>query len=62
MSDSEKLEDAIDKKRDKLRKLGRKRIEAGEDVKTELLFIDLVRRIERIGDYCSYITETLAGA
>jgi phosphate:Na+ symporter len=55
-----KLEDAIDKNRDKLRKLGRKRIEAGENVKTELLFIDLVRRIERIGDYCSYITETLA--
>jgi phosphate:Na+ symporter len=60
LHNARKLEDAIDKNRDKLRKLGRKRIEAGEDVKTELLFIDLVRRIERIGDYCSYITETLA--
>jgi phosphate:Na+ symporter len=55
------LEEAIDKNRDKLRKLGQKRIEAGEDVKTEILFIDLVRRIEKIGDYCSSITKTLAG-
>jgi phosphate:Na+ symporter len=55
------LEAAIDKSRSKLRKLGRKRIEAGEDVKTELLFIDLVRRIEKLGDYCAVITDTLAG-
>jgi phosphate:Na+ symporter len=54
------LEKNIDKSRKKLRKLGRKRIEAGEDVKTELLFIDLVRRIEKLGDYCYDITETVA--
>ncbi|MDR0585325.1 MAG: Na/Pi cotransporter family protein [Treponema sp.] len=54
------LEAAIDKSRNKLRKLGRKRIEAGKDVKTELLFIDLVRRIERLGDYCIEIAETIA--
>jgi phosphate:Na+ symporter len=54
------LEAAIDQSRDKLRKLGRKRIEAGKDVKTELLFIDLVRRIEKIGDYCFDIAATLA--
>ena len=46
------IENRIDKSRNKLRKLGRKRIEAGKDVKTELLFIDLVRRIEKLGDYC----------
>jgi phosphate:Na+ symporter len=56
---AEKLEDTIDKSRDKLRKLGRKRIEAGEDVKTELLFIDVVRRIEKVGDYCYNIAEAL---
>ncbi|MDR2952868.1 MAG: Na/Pi cotransporter family protein [Treponema sp.] len=55
------LEESIDRNRDKLRKLGQKRIEAGEDVKTEILFIDLARRIEKFGDYCSAITETLAG-
>jgi len=55
------LEDAIDENRDKLRKMGRKRLESGKDVKTELLFIDLVRRIEKLGDYCLEIAETLAG-
>ena len=54
------LENKIDKSRNKLRKLGRKRLEAGKDVRTELLFIDLVRRIEKIGDYCFNITEELA--
>jgi phosphate:Na+ symporter len=55
-----KLEETIDQSRDKLRKLGRKRIEAGKDVKTELLFIDLVRRVEKLGDYCFDIAETMA--
>jgi phosphate:Na+ symporter len=54
------LERQIDKSRDRLRKLGRKRIEAGEDVKRELLFIDLVRRIEKLGDICYNISEALA--
>ncbi|MDR1238633.1 MAG: Na/Pi cotransporter family protein [Treponema sp.] len=54
------LEEKIDESRDRLRKLGRKRIEAGADVKTELLFIDLVRRIEQLGDYCFDIAEALA--
>jgi phosphate:Na+ symporter len=56
---AEELERKIDKSRDRLRKLGRKRIEAGENVKTELLFIDLVRRIENLGDYCHGIAEAL---
>ena len=53
------LEERIDKFRDRLRKTARKRLEAGADVKTELLFIDLVRRIEKLGDYCYSITEAL---
>jgi phosphate:Na+ symporter len=57
---ADQLEDEVDKSRDKLRKLGRKRIEAGEDVKTELLFIDVVRRIEKMGDYCYNIAGALA--
>jgi phosphate:Na+ symporter len=51
------LENQIDKDRRKLQKLGRKRIEAGGNVKAELLFIDLVRRIEKLGDYCFEISE-----
>jgi phosphate:Na+ symporter len=54
------LEESIDKSRNRLRKLGRKRIEAGKDVKTELLFIDLVRRLEKLGDYCYDIAEIMA--
>jgi len=53
---AEKLEESIDKRRKKLQKLGRKQIEAGGNVKAELLFIDLVRRIERLGDYCFEIS------
>ena len=51
------LEDSIDKNRRKLHKMGRKRIEAGKNVKSELLFIDLIRRIEKLGDYCFEISE-----
>ena len=46
------IEDGIDKNRKKLNKMGRKRIEAGGNVRSELLFIDMVRRIEKLGDYC----------
>ena len=56
-----KLETDIGKSRKKLQKISRKRIEAGMDVQTELLFIDLVRRIEKLGDYCVDISEKLAG-
>ena len=54
------LEDNIDKTRRKLQKMGRKRIEAGGNVRTELIFIDLVRRIEKLGDYCFEISEAVA--
>jgi phosphate:Na+ symporter len=53
-------EERINLARNKLRKYGRKRIEAGEDVKTELLFIDFVRRLEQLGDYCYSISAALA--
>jgi phosphate:Na+ symporter len=52
-------ERAIMEFRDQLHKMGRKRIEAGEDVKTELLFIDLVRLIEKLGDFCYNIAEAM---
>jgi len=50
------LEKEINSTRKRLQKLSRKRIQAGMDVQTELIFIDLVRRIERLGDYCVGIT------
>jgi phosphate:Na+ symporter len=54
------LENRIDESRNRLRRLGRKRIEAGKSVKTELLFIDLVRRIEKLGDYCYNIAAIMS--
>ena len=54
------LETRIDKTRNKLQKMGRKRIEAGGNVRTELIFIDLVRRVEKLGDYCFEISEAVA--
>ncbi|MCL1991548.1 MAG: Na/Pi cotransporter family protein [Spirochaetes bacterium] len=53
------LEKNIKKSRKKLKKLSRKRIEAGKDVRTELAFIDLVQRIEKLGEYCVGITEKI---
>jgi phosphate:Na+ symporter len=50
---------SINMARNKLRKLGRKRIEKGQNVKTELLFIDFVRRLEQLGDYCYSISSAL---
>ena len=54
------LEDQIDDLRKKLKKVARKRLESGADVKTELLYIDLVRNIEKIGDRAFSISEALA--
>jgi phosphate:Na+ symporter len=54
------MEEAIDNAQKHLRKYGRKRIEAGKDVRTELLFMDFVRRLERLGDYCYGISEALS--
>ena len=53
------LEDGIDAFRKDLKKVARKRLEGGADVKSELLYIDMVRAIEHIGDNCFSISESL---
>ncbi len=53
------LERHIDRFRDQLKKRARKRLESGAEVKTELLFIDLIRRVEKRGDYAYSIAEAL---
>lgn len=47
---AEVIEQRIDDKKKELRHLSRKRIENGGNVKTELNYIDLVRKIEKAGD------------
>lgn len=49
----EAIEQKIDETKKELKRASRKRIEAGADVKEELNYIDIVRKIERAGD-CIY--------
>ena len=56
------LEDGIDAFRKDLKKVARKRLEGGADVKSELLYIDMVRQIEKIGDNCFNISEALTAS
>ena len=53
------FEDRIDLFRKDLKKVARKRLKAGADVKAELIFIDMVRHVEKIGDYAYSIAEAL---
>jgi len=54
------LEDQVDTFRKNLKKVARKRLEGGADVRSELLYIDLVRNVEKIGDHAFSISEALA--
>jgi phosphate:Na+ symporter len=53
------FEAKLDTFRNDLKKMARKRLKAGADVKTELLFIDMTRHIEKIGDYAYSIAQSL---
>lgn len=54
------LEHQIDEERWKLKKVARTRLESGANVKSELLYLDIVRQIEKMGDNCFSIAENLA--
>jgi phosphate:Na+ symporter len=54
-----KFETKVDKERKSLRRDSRKRLQTGSDVKAELLYLDLVKHIEHIGDYALNIAEAL---
>lgn len=53
------LENKINKMRNILKQSASKRLQTGADVKVELLYIDIVRHVEQIGDHCLNITESL---
>ena len=61
MQQAKMIEDSIDNFRKQLKKRARKQIEKGADVKTELLYIDIIRKIEKMGDRAYSISEDLAG-
>ncbi|MBN1413086.1 MAG: Na/Pi cotransporter family protein [Spirochaetales bacterium] len=53
------LETSIDQSRNKLKKTAQSRLQKGADVKKELLFLDIIRHFERIGDYSLNISQAL---
>lgn len=53
------LEQQIDAERKSLKKVARKRLESGADVKAELLYLDIVRQIEKLGDRCFDMADEL---
>ncbi|MBP3709225.1 MAG: Na/Pi cotransporter family protein [Treponema sp.] len=59
LSFANELGTQIDEIRKTLKKRARKRLENGADVKSELLYIDLVRNIGKIGDRAFAISELL---
>ncbi|MBO5137450.1 MAG: Na/Pi cotransporter family protein [Spirochaetaceae bacterium] len=59
LKEAQVIEDQIDLFRKNLKKVARKRLESGADVKSELLYIDLVRHLEKIGDRAFNISEAL---
>lgn len=59
MEFAKELEDSIDAERKALKKVARNRLEDGANVKAELLYMDLVRQIEKIGDRCFSIAGQL---
>lgn len=60
VKDANKMEKQVNEYRSELKRIARRQIQSGADVKGELLFIDLVRQIEHIGDYCMNIAEVMA--
>ncbi len=59
LAEAYELENKIDKTRKTLKKEVRKNIKSGADIKGELLYLDIVRQIEGIGDYCLNIAQAL---
>jgi len=55
------MEDKIDAFKKNLKKMSRNRISGGADVKSELLYIDLIRHVEKIGDCAYAVAEELRG-
>ena len=57
---AQELEDQIDQYMKDLKKVARKRLEGGANVKGELLYMDLVKQIEKMGDHAFNISNLLA--
>ncbi len=56
------LEGRIDDFKSELKKIARKRLESGGNVRTELLFIDIVRNVEKVADYAFSVALNLGAS
>lgn len=59
IADAKITEKKINDYRSRLKKSARRQIQGGFDVKAELLYIDIVRQIEHIGDFCMNIMQIM---
>ncbi|MGL1890773.1 MAG: Na/Pi cotransporter family protein [Spirochaetaceae bacterium] len=57
VADAKTTEAKINSYRTALKKSARRQIQGGSDVKAELTYIDIVRQIEHIGDFCMNIMQ-----
>ncbi len=57
---SSEIGNYIDSERKTLKKIARKRLKSGTNIKAGLLYMDLIRQIEKIGDRCFSIAEQLS--
>ena len=53
------LEDQINRYRNALKKQAQKRLKKGANIKAEILYIDILRQIERLGDYCLSLSKAM---
>ena len=54
-----KLEESINEYRNRLKDEAQERLSKGSDVKSELMFIEIVRKIEQVGDHALNIAQAL---
>jgi phosphate:Na+ symporter len=59
LKEAYEMENKIEGIKKNLKKEARKNLKSGADIKGELLYLDIVRNIERIGDYCLNIAQAL---
>ncbi len=59
MEQAYQLERSINRHRDAMTKIAQKRLRKGSNVRTELLFMDMVKHIEHIGDFSLNISQAL---
>jgi len=56
---AKEMEKRLNRQRNDLKKIVRKRLISGDDVRAEMIFLDIVRHLEQMGDSCFNISEEI---